>query len=97
MSERCHLEIDDTPMYTEKDDALNRSIIGCSIWRVALGRFDIAYATSGMNRFNMLPREGHLNSAKRILAYLKTFPKDRIINDTKSTNCSIYPIEDYPT
>jgi hypothetical protein len=37
---------------------------------IVLGRFDIAYATSAMNRFNMSPRGGHLKAAKRILAYL---------------------------
>jgi hypothetical protein len=32
----------------------------------------------------------------RILAYLKTFPKGRIIVDTRYPNHSIYIIEDHP-
>ena len=35
-----------------------------------VGRFDIAYATSSMARFSSAPREGHLQDAKRIFAYL---------------------------
>jgi hypothetical protein len=38
----------------------------------------------------MLPREGHLKAVKRILSYLKTFPKGRIIIDH-----SLYPVEDH--
>ena len=48
---------------------------------IVLGRFDIPYATSVMSMFNMSPREGHLKAVKRILAYLRTFPKGRIIVD----------------
>jgi hypothetical protein len=77
-----HPEIDDSPLCTEDDSAKYRSIIGCSIRINVLGRFDIAYATSAMSRFNMLPREGHLKAVKRILSYLKTFPKGRVIIDT---------------
>jgi hypothetical protein len=44
----------------------------------------------------MLPSEGHLKDAKRILAYLKTFPKGRIIVDTTYPNNFTYHIEDNP-
>jgi hypothetical protein len=63
MNEGCHLEVDDSPLYTEDDSAKYRSIIGCCIWIIVLGRFDIAYATSAMSRFNMLTREGHLKAS----------------------------------
>jgi hypothetical protein len=56
-SEGYHPEIDDSPLCTEDDSAKYRSIIGCCIWIIVLGRFYIAYATSAMSRFNMLPRE----------------------------------------
>jgi hypothetical protein len=60
MSERYgyYPEVDDLPLLTEDDSATYRSIIGFCIWIIVLGRFDAAYATSAMNRFNMLPREG---------------------------------------
>jgi hypothetical protein len=61
-----------------------------------LGRFDIAYATSVMTRFNMAPREGHLKSVKRILAYLKTFSTGRVIIDTYYPNHPEYLVDDLP-
>jgi hypothetical protein len=92
MSEGYHPEVDDSSLYTEDESAKYRSIIGCCIWIIVLGRFDIAYATSAMSRFNMLPREGNLNAVKRILSYLKTFPKGRVIIDTSYPNHSMYPV-----
>jgi hypothetical protein len=89
-------KIDDNTIYTEEDAAYFRSIIGCCTWIIVLGRFDIAYATSAMSRGNMSPREGHLKAAERILAYLKTFPKGRIIVDRTFPNHSIYLIEYHP-
>jgi hypothetical protein len=43
----------------------------------------------------MLPREGHLKAVKRILFYLKTFPKGRVIIDTSYPDHSVYPVEDH--
>jgi hypothetical protein len=66
-------------------------------WIIVIGRFDIAYYTSDMSRFNMLPREGHLKAVKRkvILSYLKTFAKGRVIIDTSYPDHSVYPVEDH--
>jgi hypothetical protein len=86
-----HPEIDDSPLCTEDDSTKYRPIIGCCIWIIVLGRFDAAYATSAMSRFNVLPREGHLKAAKKILSYLKTFPKGRVIIDT-SYPCTLLKI-----
>jgi hypothetical protein len=47
-----------------------------------------------MRRFNMLPREGHLKAFKRILFYLKTFVKRRVIIDTSYPDHSMYHVED---
>jgi hypothetical protein len=82
MSEGYYPEVDDSPLCTKDDSAKYRSIIGCCIWIIVLDRFDIAYATSVMSRFNMLPREGYLKAVKRILSYLKIFPNGRVIIDT---------------
>jgi hypothetical protein len=95
MSEGYHSEVDDSPLCIEDVSAKYRSIIGCCIWIIVLGRFDKAYATSDMSRFNMLPRGGHFKAVKRILSYLKTFLKGRVIIDTSYTEHSIYPIEDH--
>jgi hypothetical protein len=95
MSEGYHHEVDDSPLCTEDDSAKYRSIIGCYIWIIVLDRFDIAYATSAMSRFNMLPRERHLKAVKIILSYLKTFPKGRVIIDTSYPDHSVYHVEDH--
>jgi hypothetical protein len=49
---------------------------------------------SAMNRFNLLPREDH-KAVKRILSYLKTFPKGRVIIETSYPDHSMYAIEDH--
>ena len=49
---------------------------------ITLGCFDIHYATMSLGRFNMAPRENHLKAAKRILSYVKTFHKGKILFDT---------------
>jgi hypothetical protein len=95
MREEYYREVDDSPLCTEDDSAKYRSIIDCCIWIIVLGRFDIAYATSAMSRFNMLPKEGHLKTVKRILSYLKAFPKWRVIIDTSYPDHSVYPFEDH--
>jgi hypothetical protein len=93
MNAGYHPEVDDSPLCTEDDSAKFRSIIGCCIWIIVLGRFDIAHATSAMSRFNMLPREGHLKVVARILSYHKIFLKGRVIIDTSYPDHSLYPVE----
>jgi hypothetical protein len=65
MSEEYHPEVDDSPLCTENDSTKYRSIIGCCIWIIVLGRFDIAYATSAMSRFSLIHGEGPLKAVKR--------------------------------
>jgi hypothetical protein len=48
-----------------------------------------------MSRFNILLREGHLKAGKRILSYLKTFSKGRVIIETSCSEHSMYPVEDH--
>jgi hypothetical protein len=54
-----------------------------------------ASATSAMSRFYLLPREGHLKAVKRLLSYLKTFPKGRVIINISYPDHSVYPVEDH--
>jgi hypothetical protein len=95
MSEGYHPETDDSPLCTKDDSAKYRSIIGCCIWIIVLGIFDIAYATSAMSRINMVPREGHLKVVKKTLSYLKTFPKGRVIIETSYPDHYMFPVEDH--
>jgi hypothetical protein len=43
----------------------------------------------------LLPREGYLKAVKRILSYLKTFSKGRVIIDTSYPDHTGYPVEDH--
>ena len=82
MAENLHPELDKTPLLTIEDTAVYRSIIGSLNWTITLGRFDIFYATNTLSRFMQAPRSGHMAAAERILGYLKTYNKGRIIYDT---------------
>jgi hypothetical protein len=92
MSEGYHPETDDLPLCTEDDSAKYRSMIGCCVWIIVLVRFDIAYATFSMSRFNKSPRKEHLKAVERILSYLKTFLKGRLIADTTYPDHFVYPV-----
>jgi hypothetical protein len=52
MSEGYHPEGDDSLLCTEDQSAKYRSIIGCCIWMIVLGEFDIEYASSAMSQTN---------------------------------------------
>lgn len=82
MSPDYHPELDNTPLLSDEDTSKYISIIGSLNWLITLGRLDIHYTTNSLSRFNMAPREGHLNAAIRDLSYIKTRPKGRIIFDT---------------
>ena len=82
MPQDFHPETDDSPLLNDDDAAKFRSIIGSLNWLITLGRFDVHYATNTLSRFGMAPREGHMKAAIKVLSYLKTFPKGRILFDT---------------
>ena len=75
MEEDKHPEVYTTLLCNIIDTARFHSIIGSPNWPIALGRFNIYYATMSLIRFNMAPREGHIKHTKRILAYIKTVYK----------------------
>ena len=58
-----------------------RSLIGSANWIIALGRFDIAYATSSLARYSNMPRKGHYKEAQRIFGYLRKFPQGKLLID----------------
>ena len=55
-----------------------QSLIGSLQWAVSLGRLDITTAVMTMSSFCTSPRKGHLDRAKRIVAYLYRFPQAKI-------------------
>ena len=95
MVEDCHPEIDDSPLMDPEGASKFRSVIGSLNWIITLGRFDVSYATNVLSRFSMAPREGHLTNAKRVLGYLKSSAKGKLIFDTGFPDHSQYNIEDH--
>ena len=47
-----HPELDDSPLLNSADHSKYRTLIGCTNWVVALGRFDITYTTNLFLRFS---------------------------------------------
>src|SRR5688500_10049992 len=74
-------ELDNSDLCCPVEASKYRSLIGSANWIVALGRFDIAYATSTLARYSTVPRKGHYKEAQRIFSYLRKFPHGRILID----------------
>jgi hypothetical protein len=83
MSEDYYPELDESELCSPSEIYKYRSLIGSANWIVALGRFDIAYATSTLARNSSVPRQGHYKAAQRIFSYLRHFPKGRLMIDGK--------------
>ena len=81
MADEYHAELDQTELCTPLEASKYRSLIGSANWIVALGRFDIAYATSTLARYSNMPRKGHYKAAQRIFGYLRKFPHGKILID----------------
>jgi hypothetical protein len=79
MHEGAHPESDTSDLLTAVMATQYRAVIGSLNWAVIIGRFDVMYATNTLARFAMAPRLGHLESAKRVLGYLKKYMDHRIV------------------
>jgi hypothetical protein len=55
-----------------------QSLIGSLQWAVSLGRFDVTTAVMTLSSFRAIPRQGHLERAKRVVAYLYRFKSAQI-------------------
>ncbi len=81
--ESYHPELDDFPLLSDRDATKNRAILGSAGWYVTLSRFDVAYATNTLARYNMAPREGHYKQVQCIFGCLSnpSFIKGRLLID----------------
>jgi hypothetical protein len=66
-----HPELDSSAPLDTASHRLFQVLIGMAVWIVLLGRLDIAQAVTSLSRFSAAPREGHMERAHRIFAYLK--------------------------
>lgn len=58
-----------------------RQLIGILRWAVELGRVDIYLEVSLLSQYLASPREGHMEAAYHIFAFLKGNPKQKIVFD----------------
>jgi Reverse transcriptase (RNA-dependent DNA polymerase) len=65
-----HPESDLSPLLNDEGITQYQSLIGMMQWAISLGRFDINTAVMTLSSFAMMPRQGHLDRAKRVCGYL---------------------------
>ena len=58
-------------------------LVGSANWCVTLGRFNIHYAVSTLERYSATPREGHMKVMLKVFGYFKHHMKRQIIFNTK--------------
>jgi hypothetical protein len=75
MESKYHPEIDESPLLLEDGTREYQRIIGTCQWLIVAGRFDLCYAISSLSRFSAAPRQGQLQHARRVMGYLRKFPR----------------------
>ncbi len=90
-----HPETDESDFLPSVEIPIYQMLIGCAQWAIALGRFDIQYATNALARFSMIPREGHKKRTLRLFGYLKHHPKGKTIFDATPLDLSNFKFENY--
>ena len=65
-----HPEVDTSELLDEKGIQQYQSLVGSLQWAVSIGRIDITTAVMTLSSFRAVPRIGHLERAKRVVAYL---------------------------
>jgi hypothetical protein len=74
-------ELDSSPELDHKQQNYYQGLIGVLRWICELGRLDILMPVSLMSRYLAQAREGHLNQAFHMFAYLKQYGRSRLVFD----------------
>jgi hypothetical protein len=74
-------ELDFSPVLNDTDANYFQNLIGVLRWAVELGRLDIYLEVALLSAYNAQPREGHLEAAFHMFAYLKKHPRSRLVFD----------------
>jgi len=64
-------ELDGTPELNDDDHRFYQELIGILRWATELGRVDILLEVSLLSQYQACPRQGHMEQALRIVAFLK--------------------------
>ena len=83
MSKDYRPEIDVSPTLGPRQAQQFQQLIGMLRWATELGRVDILYEVSILSSHLALPREGHLDAAYGIIAYLKKHADSNMVFDDK--------------
>lgn len=79
-------ELDYTRELSDEKANYYQNLIGVLRWIVELGRIDITTAVSLLSAYLAQPREGHLEQALHIFAYLKSHFKSKLVFDDSKIN-----------
>jgi Reverse transcriptase (RNA-dependent DNA polymerase) len=74
-------ELDMTASLNDERANYYQNLIGVLRWAVELGRIDIHVAVSLLSQYLAAPREGHLERAFGIFAYLKKYNRSKVVFD----------------
>jgi len=74
-------ELDNSPLLQEEEASFYMQAIGILRWIVELGRVDICCEVSMLTAYNACPREGHMEAAMHIFAYLSCHERSNIVFD----------------
>jgi len=84
-------EWDCSPELDDEAHTFYQEMIGMLRWATELGRVDILYEVSILSQYQAAPREGHLNQAIRIFAFLEKKPKMTLYMDPRPLNIDLSP------
>ena len=79
-------ELDVTPELNDHLTSRYLQLMGILRWAIELGRVDMFVEVSQLSQFQALPRQGHLEAAYHIFAYLKHHETSRLAFDPKMPN-----------
>jgi hypothetical protein len=90
-------ELDITPLLGPEKTNYFQNLIGILRWAIELGRIDIHVHVSMLSSFLSSPREGHLEQALHIFAYLKRYDRSTMVFDDTLPNIDLssFPIADW--
>jgi hypothetical protein len=74
-------EIDGTPELASRQASYYQGLIGILRWTVELGRIDILIDVAMLSSHAAAPREGHLDQAFHVFAYLKHHGRSKLVFD----------------
>lgn len=76
------------PELNQKEHTYFQELIGILRWATEIGRVDIPLEVSLLSQYQACPREGYLEHALRIFAFLDTHPKLTLYYDWRLPNAN---------